>query len=189
MYNKKDHYHGKAKKEGYRARSAYKLKEIQKKYKIFRQGNNVLDLGCAPGAWTQVALEYIGSGQIVGIDLEQMEFSSKRVHAIQMDIFELKLEELPIRNFDCVLSDMAPKTSGVRFRDQARSMKLVEQAMLIAKETLSVGGCLVMKMFEGSDTQTVVQTLKESYSKVELFRPQSTRKSSIEIYILGINKK
>lgn len=188
MYNKKDFFHKLAKKEGYLARSAYKLKELNKRFRLLRAGAKVLDLGAAPGAWTQVALEILGkSGAVVAVDLEPLEFTDPQVEAIEADIFNCDLSSRG--PFDLVLSDMAPKTSGVRVRDQARSMELAEQARVLAESLLAKGGHLVIKVFEGPELKSLVDALKPSYQKVERVRPDSTRQSSIEIYILGLGKK
>src|SRR5690349_13517344 len=107
-YNKKDFFHRKAKEEGFLARSAYKLQEIQKKFRLLRNGSKVLDLGCAPGAWVQVALPIVGpQGQVVGVDLEKVELSHPRFRFIHDDAFTLRPEDLPEALFDVVLSDMA----------------------------------------------------------------------------------
>ena len=152
-YNKKDHYHRKAKEEGFLARSAYKLQEIQKKFKLLKHGSKVLDLGCAPGAWVQVALPLVGDrGCVVGVDLEKIEqttLSHPRFRFIHGDAFKLKAEDIPEAPFDCVLSDMAPKTSGVKVRDQALSADLCLHALAVARESLRNGGSLVVKLFEG----------------------------------------
>ena len=189
MYNKKDHYHQKAKKEGYLARSAYKLKEIQKKYKIIGSGFHVLDLGCAPGSWSQVVLEYIGNGALVGVDLEEVSIKDTRAQFFKKDIFSLKMEDIPKAPFDCILSDMAPKTSGIAVRDQTRSIELGLQALEISEKLLKGGGSLVLKILEGEDFQDLIKTLKKSFTKVERFRPQSTRKASREIYVIALKKQ
>lgn len=189
-YNKKDHFHRKAKEEGFLARSAYKLQEIQKKFRLLRNGSRVLDLGCAPGAWVQVALPLVGAhGIIVGVDLEKVELQDLRFRFIHGDAFRLKAEDLPEGPFDCVLSDMAPKTSGIRVRDQALSAELCLHALLVAKSHLKAGGSLVVKLFEGEDAQTVRQEIAKEFKELKLFRPESTREASKEIYLVAVGKK
>jgi 23S rRNA (uridine2552-2'-O)-methyltransferase len=189
-YNKKDHYHQKAKKEGFLARSAYKLQEIQAKFKLLRNGSKVLDLGCAPGAWTQVALPLVGpQGLVVGVDLEAVELKHARFRFIHGDAFALKPEDLPEGPFDSVLSDMAPKTSGVKIRDQAKSAELCLHALEVAKLHLKPGGSLVVKLFEGEDAEKVRKEIGAHFSALKLFRPESTRQASVEIYLVATGKK
>lgn len=192
-YNKKDHYHRKAKEEGFLARSAYKLQEIQKKFKLLKNGSRVLDLGCAPGAWVQVALPLVGDkGCVVGVDLEKIEattLSHPRFRFIHGDAFKLKPEDIPEAPFDVVLSDMAPKTSGVKVRDQALSADLCLHALAVARESLRPGGSLVVKLFEGEDAERVRKEIAASFEQLKLFRPDSTRVASSEIYLIATAKK
>ncbi|RZA07477.1 MAG: RlmE family RNA methyltransferase [Proteobacteria bacterium] len=188
-YEKKDFYHRKAKEEGFLARSAYKLQEIQKKFKLIKNGNGVLDLGCAPGAWTQVALPLVGpKGIVIGIDLEKVELKHDRFRFIHGDAFKLKTEDLPEGPFHVVLSDMAPKTSGVKVRDQARSAELCLHALMVAKEHLIPGGSLVVKLFEGEDANDVRAQIQADFRELKLFRPESTRTASKEIYLVAQGK-
>ncbi len=189
-YQKKDFYHRKAKEEGFLARSAYKLQEIQKKFKLLRNGSKVLDLGCAPGAWVQVTLPLVGNnGIVVGVDLEKVELENPRFRFIHGDAFRLKPEDLPEGPFDCVLSDMAPKTSGVKVRDQALSAELCLHALEVAKLHLKPGGSLVVKLFEGEDANQVRKQIDTHFSSLKLFRPESTRQASMEIYLIATGKK
>ncbi|MGZ3653381.1 MAG: SAM-dependent methyltransferase [Bdellovibrionota bacterium] len=192
-YNKKDHYHRKAKEEGFLARSAYKLQEIQKKFKLLRHGSKVLDLGCAPGAWVQVALPLVGEkGVVVGVDLEKIEPSAlnhPRFRFIHGDAFNLKPEDIPEAPFDAVLSDMAPKTSGVKVRDQALSAELCLHALAVAKQSLRNGGSLVVKLFEGEDAEKVRKEIAVNFEELKLFRPESTRTASAEIYLIALRKR
>lgn len=192
-YNKKDHYHRKAKEEGFLARSAYKLQELQKKFRLLHNGSRVLDLGCAPGAWVQVALPLVGDkGCVVGVDLEKIEektLSHPRFRFIHGDAFKLKPEDLPEAPFDVVLSDMAPKTSGVKVRDQALSAELCLHALAVANQTLKKGGALVVKLFEGEDAERVRKEIAASFQQLKLFRPESTRVASSEIYLIAQGKR
>ena len=189
-YNKKDHYYHKAKQEGYLARSAYKLQEIHKKFQLLKRGAKVLDLGCAPGAWSQVVLEVIGNeGKLVGLDLEAVSLSAANARFVQQDIFEAKLEDFVEGPFDVVLSDMAPKTSGIKIRDQARSAELCLKTIEVADRLLRSGGSLVMKLFEGEDAKSVTDEVKKRYQTLKMFRPQSTRQASFEVYLVAQNKK
>lgn len=189
-YNKKDYYHRKAKEEGFLARSAYKLQELQEKFKLLRKGSKVLDLGCAPGAWTQVALPLVGDqGLVVGVDLEQVTLTHPRFRFMKRDAFTLVPEDLPESPFDCVLSDMAPKTSGVKIRDHTLSVELCRKALEVARRLGKPGSNLVVKVFDGEDLQTLRGEIAETYTTVKMFRPQSTRQASFEVYIIGTGKR
>ena len=149
----KDHYFHKAKKDGYAARSAYKIEEIDKKYRIIRTGNKVLDLGCSPGSWLQYASRKVGkSGQVLGVDLQPIKISlPSHVKVIQADIFELTDEDLKINGgqADVILSDMAPKTSGIRTTDVRRSFELNKKVLNLANDILCPEGSLLVKAFQG----------------------------------------
>lgn len=190
-YEKKDHYHRLAKKEGFLARSAYKLQEIQKKFQLIKRGHKVLDLGCAPGAWSQVAIPLLGKeGQLVGIDLEKVDgIHAPNARFLQEDAFNLKPGELPEAPFDVVLSDMAPKTSGIKVRDQALSAELCLKAIEVCDTMLKPGGHLVIKLFEGEDADKVTAEIQRRFQELKRFRPDSTRQASFEIYLIGLRKK
>jgi len=192
-YNKKDFYHRKAKEEGFLARSAYKLQEINKKFRLLKAGSKVLDLGCAPGAWVQVALPIVGAkGLVVGVDLEKIEkkdLSAPNFRFIHGDAFKLKPEDLSEGPFDAVLSDMAPKTSGIKIRDQALSAALCLHALETAKSHLRPGGSLVVKLFEGEDAEMVAKEIGLHFEQLKHFRPDSTRQASMEIYLIANGKR
>ena len=189
MYKKKDFYHQKAKKEGFVARSAYKLQEIQTKFKLIKRGDKILDLGCAPGAWVQVTLPLVGEkGIVVGVDIEKVEMKFPNFRFIHGDAFKLKPEDFEFP-FDIVLSDMAPKTSGVKVRDQARSVELCELALDVASKVLKPNGAMVMKLFEGEDAQALRKVIETRFHTLKMFRPQSTRSASVEVYLIASEKK
>jgi len=187
-----DHYTYQAKKEKYPARSVYKLKEIQSKYKLIRSGDSVLDLGCAPGSWSLFVSEIVGqSGYITGIDLKKLNIKIKSPHCLMNDdIFLVKdFNAITGAPFDVVLSDMAPNTTGRKDVDALRSFQLCEVALEISQKHLKTGGHFVCKIFQGEDTQQMIDAVKAAYSACRLFRPKTTRKASNEIYIIGINYK
>jgi 23S rRNA (uridine2552-2'-O)-methyltransferase len=190
-YNKKDHYYHQAKKEGYLARSAYKLQEMQKKFNLIKRGSKVLDLGCAPGAWSQVVLEHIGKeGALVGLDLEAVTLpTTGNARFFVMDAFSVIPEQFPEAPFDVILSDMAPKTSGIRVRDQALSQELCQKALELCDTMLKPGGKLVMKIFEGGDMKAFEAEVRKRFQDVKKFRPDSTRQASMEIYMIASGKK
>ena len=189
----KDHYFHKAKKDGYVARSAYKIEEIDKKNGIISPGNKVLDLGCSPGSWLQYACRKVGnSGQILGVDLKPVNISlPSHVKVIQADIFGLTDEELEIEGgqFDVILSDMAPKTSGIRTTDTNRSFELNKKVLNLAKNILCPEGALLLKAFQGMLLDDLSSEFRKMFAKVKFCKPKSSRPESIEIFILGTGKK
>ena len=152
----KDYYYKKAKKEKYRSRASYKLKQINAKYKLIKNGDKVLDLGAAPGGWTQVAREVVGSnGLVVAVDLQEIKsFENENIIILQGDFTEAKtLERIKdiSQSYDVIISDASPKISGVWDIDHFRSIELCENVLKIAKEVLKPGGNLVVKVFQGSE--------------------------------------
>jgi 23S rRNA (uridine2552-2'-O)-methyltransferase len=190
----KDHYFRQAKKQHYVARAVYKLEEIQKRYKILKAGDRVLDLGAAPGSWIQLASEIVGrSGLVVGIDLKPVEHRfPNRVVTVQGDIFDHEFVEVALRDhlpFDVVLSDMAPATSGIKAADSARSALLFERAFEIARWSLRPGGTFLAKIFQGLEFHRLLAEVKMQFRQTRVIRPEATRKQSREIYILAMNLK
>jgi 23S rRNA (uridine2552-2'-O)-methyltransferase len=191
-----DHFSKKAKKENFPARSVYKLKEIQQKFKLIRKGDKVLDLGCAPGSWTKYAAQVSGSqGQVIGIDLKKVsEKLSANVTVMTGDVFELaekdkeNLAEMIGKGYNIVLSDMAPATSGRKDVDAARSYHLCQAALSIACKILNPGGAFVSKIFQGEDFNEFKQSVSNAFSRHKIFKPQSCRKESKETYIIGMGK-
>lgn len=189
-----DHYFRKAKKEHFLARAFYKLEEIQKKHRILRKGQKVLDLGAAPGSWIQLAEGIVGpSGLVVGIDLKSIEHTFPgHVLTLQGDIFDRELVDASLAEhipFDVVLSDMAPSTSGIKVADAARSALLFERAFEMALSVLKPGGTFLAKIFQGSDFHDVLLKAKLQFHQTRAIRPDATRKQSKEIYILALNFK
>lgn len=193
MYNPRDAYFHKAKREGYPARSVYKLEEIDKRHKLIKPGARILDLGASPGSWLKYCLNKIGpDGRIVAIDLEEPSLSlPAQVFFIKGDIFKIEMSEIKnkVGSFDLVLSDMAPHTSGIKETDQARSLALASRAIEIGKNLLKEGGAILVKIFESGEIAGVKNDLTSVFSKVKLERPEATRKGSREIYLLGMGFK
>jgi 23S rRNA (uridine2552-2'-O)-methyltransferase len=188
-----DHYTRQAKKENFAARSVYKLQEIQKKHRILKKGASVLDLGCAPGSWLQFASKSVGpDGRLVGIDLKPVTVPlPDNATVITGDVAELEshLAQLGINRFDVVLSDMAPATTGNRHVDEARSVGLCEAALAIADKVLTTGGIFVCKIFQGGDYKAFTDSVRQRFSRQTATRPQSTRKASREVFVIGLGKK
>ena len=187
---KDDFYYKEAKNVGYRARSAFKLGEIQKKFNIIKIGDTVIDLGAAPGGWSQVSQELVGDqGRVIGIDLLPIK-PLDNVEFIQGDITEAmvldKLKRiLRYDKADVVLSDMSPDISGNYSVDQARSAWLCENALKIAELLLKPKGNFICKIFEGEDTESFIKKVKQSFYIVKQFSPKASRKKSSEIYIIS----
>ncbi|KYG62929.1 RlmE family RNA methyltransferase [Bdellovibrio bacteriovorus] len=194
-YNPRDHYFKKAKQENFAARSVFKLEEIDKKYKIFKPGQTVLDLGASPGSWSQYASKMVGEkGKVLGVDLSPVTVKLKNAVFIQADLRDLNLEDIFKEHgfeppFDLVMSDMAPKTTGIRMTDQARSMELCELALDVARRFLKKDGHFICKLFHSDDFTKLRDEIKKSFVKCEAVKPDSTRKISKEIFLVGISKK
>jgi len=195
-FDPKDKYFQRAKDEGYRARSVFKLQAIQERFKIIKKGDCVLDLGCAPGSFLQYILEVIGAeGRGFGIDLQEMDlFDELNITTYKGDAFDDELykkivQENDIYDFDVITSDMAPKTSGIKNVDAGRSFELNYQVVEVAKGYLKKGGNLLFKAFPGPDHQQLLRELKTQYSKMTIFKPDAVRKSSIEEYVICVGKK
>lgn len=194
-YKVKDHYFKKAKEENFAARSVYKLEEIDQKFKIVKPGQLVLDLGASPGSWSQYVSKKIGEkGRVLGIDLQPVTVHLKNAVFIQADILDASLENIMRAHginppFDLVLSDMAPKTTGIKITDQMRSLELCEMALRVAEKHLKPGGHFVCKLFHSDDFKSLKAQILAVFSRFEAIRPKSTRQQSKEIFLVGLNKK
>lgn len=189
----KDHYFHKAKKENFLARSVYKLEEIDERYKILRKGDQVMDLGYHPGSWIQYTSEKVGnSGIVVGSDIKPINtklLNLLNVRLFDKDVFNIEsLTELGVTDqFDVVLSDMAPNTTGIQSVDQARSLNLVEMVFSLLPKFLKPGGHLVIKVFESNDAQVFLKNNKKSFEEFHYLRPKSVRSVSKEFFVIGKN--
>ena len=194
-YNPKDFYFQKAKSQNYAARSVFKIQEIDERFKLFKPGQKILDMGAAPGSWTQYSSQKIGvQGRVLAIDLQPIKLSIPNALFITADLRDLKLDELMTEHgiippFDVVLSDMAPKTTGIRITDQTRSMELCELALATCERFLRRGGSFVCKMFHSDDFEIFRKQLRERFERVEILRPKSTRKESKEIFFICMKFK
>ena len=185
-----DHYARRARDEKWLARSVYKLEEIDRRFKLIRQGYRLLDLGCYPGSWSQYCIKRLGSkGEVVGMDLKSPDrFSAPNFGFIKADVFTLDLEWLAgeIDPRDAVLSDLAPRTTGIRVADTGRSMELAEKALGIALAVLKEKGHFLCKVFEGEDLKSLRDKFSEFFDQIRLIRPSAVRKRSREVYLLGL---
>lgn len=187
-YKPHDTYFKKAKQEGYRSRAAYKLLELQQRYRLMKSGDRVIDLGAAPGGWLQVAARMIGqSGKIVGVDLEPIQpLSQSNVFVLRGDIssddIQQRVYQLLGGPANCILSDLAPKLSGIRDADMARSLELNRIALAVATQWLRPGGTLLLKSFISNDLQMFTAELKQHFATVQRTKPEATRQGSSEFY-------
>ncbi len=192
-YQVKDYYFKKAKSENYVARSVFKLEEIQTRFKVLKKGDQVLDLGAAPGAWSQYTSKIIGpQGRILGIDLQPVALTLRNAVFLAADFSHVDLAQTLTQTslkpeFDVILSDMAPKTTGVAVTDQARSLALCELALGAAQRFLKPQGTFISKLFQGEDFEVFRRQLRACFQKVELLRPASTRKASKEIFLIALS--
>jgi len=191
---KPDFYAEKARKEGYPARSVYKLEEIQKKFNIIQPGHKIIDVGASPGSWTMYALKLTkGRGLVVGADLKPMGLrrSYPNFFFMQGDIFkEETISFLAEKGpYDTILSDAAPSTTGNRTIDTGRSYSLVEQIIGLSGPLLKQGGSMVLKIFQGGDEKELLDYMKTIFETVKIFKPKAVRKESFETYFIGMSYK
>lgn len=185
-----DPYVKKAQQDGYRARAAYKLLELNEKDKLIRPGGLVVDLGSAPGSWSQIAGRLVGvKGRVIASDILPMD-SLEHVDFIQGDftdeaVFTQIMEKLAERKADVVISDMAPNISGVNAVDQAASIYLVELALDMARRVLKPNGDFVAKVFQGEGSDDYIKSVRESFERVMIRKPNASRPRSREVYVVG----
>ena len=187
---RRDTYVRQSKVDGYRARSAYKLVEINEKFKIFKGGISVIDIGAAPGSWSQYVAKTVKSGRLISIDLKEMDPIGNTVQ-IQGDFTEhdtqSKIKEYTNDKVDVVMSDMAVNTTGIKDIDSIQTGELCKEAMLFAKDLLRDNGCFVSKIFMGGTFNEIVAEGKKYFKEVKVFKPKSSRKDSKESFIICRN--
>ena len=187
---RRDAYVRQSKVDGYRARSAYKLIEIDEKFKIFKGGLTVIDIGAAPGSWSQYASKVVKNGKIVSIDLKEME-PIDNTFQIKGDFTEdetqQKIKEFLIGKSDVVMSDMAVNTTGIKNIDSIQTGELCKEAMIFSKDIISSSGFFVSKIFMGGSFNEIVQLGKKIFKEVKVFKPKSSRKDSKESFIICKN--
>lgn len=193
MKKVQDSYFRRAKREGYAARSVYKLEQIDRKRRLLRPGLRVLDMGAAPGSWLQYAAQRVGpSGGVLAVDLQPLGVPlPPRAAFLQGDLFDLTPDAL-LRGgaaYDAILSDMAPKTSGVPSADAARSARLARRVLELSEALLRPGGSLLVKVFQGAQLPELRSAFTAAFGKVSLEKPRASRGESVEIYLLGMGKK
>lgn len=191
-YKVKDRFYHKAKDEGFAARSVYKLQELDQKGKFIKAGQTVVDLGCAPGSWSQWLSQKLGAnGCVVGFDLTAVNLKLPNVTFYQADLLHTNVHDFLMEHghpcpADGVVSDMAPKTTGIRDVDQARSLELCQMALNTAEQILKPGGYFVCKIFQSKDFDLFRNELKSKFGKIDVLKPESTRSRSYEIFLVGL---
>ncbi|MBF0105004.1 MAG: RlmE family RNA methyltransferase [Deltaproteobacteria bacterium] len=193
QFERKDRFYNKAKKEGYPARSAYKIMELDDRFKIFKSGATIIDLGCAPGGWLKVAEERLkGNGTLIGIDLLPLKYPKKEgTLFIQGDFTAIenqhKILERAHKGASWVISDLSPNISGVKFRDRFGSYELCLTSMLFAAKILKTGGNFLCKLFPGGEVEELRRETKKYFKKLVSVVPEATRQSSTEIYLVALS--
>jgi 23S rRNA (uridine2552-2'-O)-methyltransferase len=187
---RRDTYVRQSKVDGYRARSAYKLKEIDEKFKIFKGGMSVVDIGAAPGSWSQYVAKVVKSGKIISIDLKEME-NIENTLQIQGDFTlvdtQNQIKEYLKKKPDVVMSDMAVNTTGIKNIDSIQTGELCKEAMVFSKDVISEKGFFISKIFMGSTFNEIVALGKKLFKEVKVFKPKSSRKDSKESFIICKN--
>ena len=204
-YQRKDHLHQRAKKEGLRSRAAYKLEEVQKQFHILEKGDRVADLGCWPGGWLEVAAQLVGSGgRVVGVDraevdppiplpqvvamvgdLEDPDIADRMITAVECGDEGIGDRTPAAAPFDVVLSDAAPKLSGVRETDRANEERLLEAIESLLPRLLRPEGALVIKILDGPEAQQIDRRLRAAFGRAKTVKLRSTRKGSTERYLVA----
>jgi 23S rRNA (uridine2552-2'-O)-methyltransferase len=191
-YKRADAFTRAAKAQGYPARSVFKLEEIDRRTRLLRAGQRVLDLGAAPGSWSMYAAQRIGpSGKLLAVDLSPIQAPlGPSAAAVQGDALALGNADLALfAPYDVILSDMAPSTTGSKIADQARSYELFLRAVAVARELLAPGGAFVGKIFMSDDFPRARAALQELFAEVRAIRPEGTRSASSEVFLVGLRRK
>ena len=189
---KPDYYWKKSKQEGYPARSVFKLREIQDKYRILTPGSRVLDLGASPGSWSLFILELLaGSGSVTGVDLKTPDprlLSRRNFRFIQGDFRteEVTNRILEAAPYDCIVSDAAPSTTGNRTLDTTRSLEIARRVIHMCRKALATGGNCLLKIFQGGEEKEILDEMRDLFSSSRAFKPKASRSDSMETYYLGI---
>lgn len=191
---KKEHYYKMAKKEKYRSRASYKLLQLNKKFRIIKARDYVVDLGAAPGGWSQVALEIVGEeGKVVAVDLQRiMPFEEDNFVQItgdftKKDVIDKVESELGL-SADVILSDAAPKLTGIKDIDQLKSIDIAENVLKISDSILKIGGNMVVKVFQGEGFEEYLKKVKKEFKIVKTTKPPSSKKGSMEMYLIALKR-
>jgi 23S rRNA (uridine2552-2'-O)-methyltransferase len=187
----KDHYYQMAKKDKYRSRASYKLLQLDKRFKIIKTGDYVVDLGAAPGGWSQVALKAVGDkGFVLGVDIQRIKpFNQLNFIEIKGDFTKedtiQDISELLPKKADVILSDASPKLSGIRDIDHFRSIDIAEKVLEIADNLLKKNGNLIIKVFQGEEFENLLKKIKKRFKMTKTTKPPSSKKGSVEMYVVA----
>ena len=185
---KNDFYVKKARKHGYLSRAAYKLIEIDKKFNVLKQSNKLFEFGAAPGGWSQVALEVNPKIQITAIDLLELKINHPQITFYKEDFLQFNFDKVK-KNFDLILSDIAPNTTGHKSTDHLRLSSILFDIINILDQVLIKNGVFVAKIWKGSEEREIINILKKKFDQVSYYKPDSSRKDSVEIFIIAKNFK
>ncbi|QQR83771.1 RlmE family RNA methyltransferase [Candidatus Peregrinibacteria bacterium] len=195
VYQPNDKYAQRAQQDGFRARSVYKLQEIQERYGIIKPGQKILDLGAAPGSFMQLIGQLVGEkGLVIGVDLQLIKpFKAPNMHTYQADIndetvYDRIATEHGVERFDVITSDLAPATTGIKSVDSGRSFELNAQVLNVADMRLKKGGYVILKSFPGAEQDQLMQRLKNDYRTLRMLVPKAVRQTSREVYLIGMGK-
>ena len=193
MRDKPDHYSIQAQKEGYPARSVYKLKEIDEKFRIIKKGSNIIDIGASPGSWTlYVCRKLKGIGSLTAVDLKELApgLNCDNLKFFKDDAFSKSFQETAVKTgpYDAVISDAAPSTTGNRTVDTGRSYNLAEDVLNFALKNLRPGGNLVIKIFQGGDEPQLLDIMRKEFESAKIFKPKASRKESFEVFLVGTGR-
>ena len=197
MRRTEDHYSRRARQQGFAARSVFKLQEMQERFRLIRPGARILDLGAAPGSWSQYCLQTLaGRGLVVGVDLNEPSFpppapGGAEFRFVRADLFAPELEARLAQwgPYDLVLSDAAPHTSGSHLVDGQASLELAGRALELALRLLKSGGGAALKVFQSGEEGVLLERLRAAFSRARAFKPEASRSESREIYLLGFGRK
>ena len=190
-FNRQDGYYRQAKREGKRSRATYKIEELDSRFKVFKKGQKILELGAAPGGWMEYIAKRVGtSGVVLGLDLQSIaDLPAPPCKTLVADILDpetgARIDALIAPPLDGAVSDLAPNLTGIKATDQANSIAILEQALILVKERLADGGFFICKVFQGSELKSFQLQLKKCFSKVTLAKPKASRKTSTEIYLVA----
>lgn len=193
VYDPKDRFYQRAKKDGFVARSVYKLEELDARHQLVKAGDRIVDLGCSPGSWLQYLSKAVGEkGLVVGYDLVPVRAGGANVLTFEVDVYELTPARIRAdaglpedARFDALVSDMAPKTTGIRDADQARAIGLVEHALALASELVTDDGVFAAKVFQGRGFDELLQATRDVFKTVKALRPKATRQGSREAFVIA----
>ena len=183
---KRDHFVKKAKKKGYLSRAAFKLVEIENKYKVIEKSKYVLEFGASPGGWSQVVLEVNPRIKITALDVLDFKLNHPNIFFHKEDYLNFNYDKLK-KNFDLILSDIAPNTTGHQSTDHLRISNMIFDIIKILDKILAKNGVFICKIWKGSEEKELMKTLKSKFNTVSYFKPESSRKDSSEIFIVAIN--